>query len=94
MKRKKREEWERHVELHAQSGERVVDYCRRHGLNPKSFSYWRSVLKREETPQFVPVGTRTEDSAVEFHHPNGVVIKASSESGVATFRRILEALGC
>lgn len=40
-----RAQWRAHVSSQASSGLTAVDYCREHGLQPKSFYRWRRVLR-------------------------------------------------
>jgi len=38
--------WRAHREAQRASGQTQVAYCRRHGLDPRHFSVWKSKLKR------------------------------------------------
>jgi hypothetical protein len=40
--------WRSHREAQRASGQTQVAYCRRHGLDPRHFSVWKSKLKRAE----------------------------------------------
>ncbi len=40
-----RAHWRTHVSAQASSGLTAVDYCREHGLHPKSFYRWKRVLR-------------------------------------------------
>jgi hypothetical protein len=52
LRSRRREEiwarWRSHREAQRASGETQVGYCRRHGLDPRHFSVWKSKLKRAE----------------------------------------------
>jgi surfactin synthase thioesterase subunit len=45
--RSRREQWRVHMEAWSQSGQTQAAYCEQHGLNVKTFSYWRRRLKTD-----------------------------------------------
>lgn len=45
--RNRREQWRVHTEAWSQSGQTQAAYCERHGLNLKTFAYWRRRLKTD-----------------------------------------------
>ena len=48
--------WQRHIEQWSQSGLSQAAYCREHNLKTKSFTYFKSRLKKKNVPvQFVQV---------------------------------------
>lgn len=69
-RKEKRKIWEQHLEQWSRSGIRQAEYCRRHGLSTKSFTYWKGRLRdlgisnparRQKTPvRFVPVEVQPE----------------------------------
>ena len=59
--------WQGHVSAWRQSGSNQAEYCRRHGLAPADFSWWKHALARRgltapPAPQFVPVPVITRSS--------------------------------
>ena len=63
VRRREREQrWVKYVAAWRQSGMSQAEYCRRHGLAPADFSWWKhQLIRREkkkvrhEAPVFVPV---------------------------------------
>jgi hypothetical protein len=52
----KRKFWEGHVEKWRRSGITQAEYCRRHNLSRKSFTYWKGRMKgAAKSVSFVPV---------------------------------------
>ena len=45
----KREHWRAHSEAWQESGQTQGDYCKQHGLNLKTFAYWRRRMKKAST---------------------------------------------
>ena len=45
--RSRREHWRVHTEAWSQSGQTQAAYCEQHGLNLKTFAYWRRRLKTD-----------------------------------------------
>ena len=43
----KREYWQSHSEAWQESGQTQGDYCKQHGLNLKTFAYWRRRQKKD-----------------------------------------------
>jgi len=52
---KKQKYWQRHIEQWSQSGLSQAAYCREHKLKIKSFTYFKSRLKKNLPVQFVQV---------------------------------------
>ncbi|MBC2705481.1 IS66 family insertion sequence element accessory protein TnpB [Desulfobacula sp.] len=53
---KKQKYWQRHIEKWSQSGLSQTAYCREYKLKTKSFTYFKSRLKKKNLPvQFVQV---------------------------------------
>jgi len=52
---KKQKHWQRHIEQWSQSGLSQAAYCREHKLKSKSFTYFKSRLKKNLPVQFVQV---------------------------------------
>jgi hypothetical protein len=83
MQRQKREFWRRHIEQWSRSGSTQAEYCRRHKLSTKSFTYWKgrfrelSILnmttRQKEPVRFVPVEVRPEAELAADNSP-GLVL--------------------
>jgi hypothetical protein len=58
--KQKRKLWERHVEESNRSGSSQAEYCRRHKLSAKSFTYWKSRFRQKSAVSFVPVEVKPE----------------------------------
>ena len=43
----RREHWRAHTEAWSQSGQTQAAYCEQHGINLKTFAYWRHRLKTD-----------------------------------------------
>jgi len=56
----KEEYWKEHVEKCSRSGMSQAEYCRRHKLSPKLFTYWKRKLREQETISFIPVQVKPE----------------------------------
>ena len=52
---KKQKYWQRHIEQWSQSGLSQATYCRERNLKIKSFTYFKSKLKKNMPVQFVQV---------------------------------------
>ena len=69
----KREKWEGSIAEQKESGLTIADFCRMKGINRKTFSYQKSVLKAQE-----PVGTFVQLGApctIELTLANGVTMR-------------------
>lgn len=79
----KRNIWKRHIEECSRRGSTQAEYCRRHKLSTKSFTYWKrrfrdcSILNpasRQKTPvTFVPVEVRAEAQMTPYNS-SGIVL--------------------
>jgi len=56
----KRNFWKRHIEGWSRSGSIQAEYCRRHKLSAKSFTYWKSRFRQKAAVSFVPVEVKPE----------------------------------
>jgi len=83
MQRQKREFWRRHIEQWRRSGSTQAEYCRRHKLSTKSFTYWKGRHRepdklemstgQKEPVRFVAVEVRAE-SELAADNPPGLVL--------------------
>ncbi len=96
--RRTREEWRDHTAAWSRSGLSAVDYAKRHGLNPSTFSWWRSELRRERAVSsgltLVPVTmapARTDD-IIEVSLPDGVVVRVAEQSDLSRVAQLVRAL--
>ncbi len=69
--------WTKHVKNHQASGKSASEYCRKHGLNPKTFSSQKSTVlkdlaqqKKNTDEDFIPIKKK--------NYENNVTIKTSS----------------
>lgn len=53
--KQKQKLWKRHIEQWGVSGSSQVEYCRRHKLSTKSFTYWKRRFRQKSPVSFVPV---------------------------------------
>ena len=51
----KEEYWKGHIDEWNRSGSSQAEYCRRHKLSPKSFTYWKRRMRQQEPVSFIPV---------------------------------------
>jgi hypothetical protein len=56
----KRNFWKRHIEGWSRSGSIQAEYCRRHKLSAKSFTYWKGRFRQKSAVSFVPVEVKPE----------------------------------
>ena len=68
----KRIMWKRHLEEWRKSGSTQAEYCRRHSLSTKSFTYWKRRL-REKPVTFVPVQVKPE-AQITGNNTSGLVL--------------------
>jgi len=58
--REKRKYWEQHIEQWSRIELTQVEYCRRHKLSVKSFTYWKGRFGQKSSVSFVPVQVKPE----------------------------------
>ena len=58
--KQKRQSWERHIEECSRSESTQAEYCRRHKLSAKSFTYWKKRFGQKASVSFVPVEVKAE----------------------------------
>lgn len=96
--RRTRQEWRDHAAAWSRSGLSAADYAKRHGLNPGTFSWWRSELRRERSISpsltLVPVtmAPTTADHIIEVALPDGIVVRASQQADLAHVAQLVRAL--
>lgn len=61
----KRNFWKRHIEGWSRSGSIQAEYCRRHKLSTKSFTYWKMRFRQKAAVSFVPVEVKAEAQTSE-----------------------------
>lgn len=81
--RRSEEERARLIEQQSLSGKSIVQFCREHGIDKKSFYQWRA---RCEPEKFVRING---SSRIELELSNGAVIKVSKED----LKSVLAAIG-
>ncbi len=93
-----RQEWRDHTAAWSRSGLTAADYAKRHGLNPGTFSWWRTELRRERSVSpgltLVPVtmAPARADHVIEVALPDGVVVRVSEQSDLARVAQLVRAL--
>ena len=83
LQRRKRELRRRHIEQWSRSGSTQAEYCRRHKLSTKSFTYWKGrfrelgivdmTTRQKEPVRFVPVEVRPEAELATDNSPELVL---------------------
>ena len=96
---RKEREWRRRIREWRASGLAVRDFCKRHGLEERSFYAWRLELGRRDAAAsaFVPVRIVADDAAVvggglEVALSNGRAIRVPPGFDAATLRQLLTVL--
>jgi len=56
----KRKFWKGHIEECSRSGSTQAEYCRRHKLSAKLFTYWKRRFRQKSPVSFVPVQVKPE----------------------------------
>ncbi len=93
----KREHWRVHSEAWQESGQTQGEYCKQHGLNLKTFSYWRRRLKPESTTVRLvqlPAGTlrKPQESTLRVLIDGRYTVEVSDAFNSATLGRVIEVL--
>ncbi len=93
----KREHWRGHSEAWQQSGQAQGEYCKQHGLNLKTFAYWRRRFKADSTPVKLvqlPSGVLQQQagSALRVKVDSRYTIEVSDGFSPATLGCVLEVL--
>lgn len=63
------------------SGKSKRLYCREHGINPSTFYYWFSRVKKEEEEAvgFVTIEKPVPNKTIEITYPNGVRLRVEND---------------
>ena len=101
--------WRAHVRAWQASGQGVTAYAREHGLNPKTFLYWRQSLRRKERSPATSDGTAplfrrldvVQPSPAEasmrggcrLHLPNGALLELDRLPDAAALAQLVAAAG-
>lgn len=93
--RQRQENWQRHMTAWQQSGTTQAAYCEQHGLNLKTFAYWRHRLKTGDAPvRLVQIATagpnRSEQSVVRIVIDEHTAIEVPDGFSAATLAGVLE----
>jgi len=93
----KREQWRVHSAAWQESGQTQGEYCKRHGLNLKTFAYWRRRFKAESsTVRLVKLPTETlqqsQESTLRVLIDGRYTIEVADGFNPATLGRVLEVL--
>lgn len=91
----KRQYWQAHMEAWQQSGQTRGAYCEQHGLNLKTFAYWRHRFKTENTAVKLvqlPAEALPAGPALRVVVDNRIAIEVSDGFTPATLTRVIEAV--
>jgi len=97
--RRSRDDWRQHIDAWRRSGCSGDAYAVRHGLNPRTFAWWRSALRSDPPParpltlvpvQLPPVATSY--AVVEVALPNGMVLRVPEHADPGRIAALLHAL--
>ncbi|MBU4304898.1 MAG: hypothetical protein KJ893_04655 [Candidatus Omnitrophica bacterium] len=84
-----KEQWQRHIERQARSGESIVKYCKTAGLKESGFYRWRRLLKKSGGAGFVRVDESRAQAGLIITTPNGYRVEALSvELGIAAAQKL------
>ncbi len=88
----KQKNWQAHMDAWTQSGKTQAGYCRDHGLNIKTFYYWRKKLKQKPgTVKLVQVPTLPITAApIRLIVEDRFAIEVSDGFNTTTLSRIVE----
>ena len=93
--------WRRRLAGHADSGQSVRAWCRRHRVKEAAFHWWRRELARRDAeaqaPSFVPVhvsddGVRDDDSRIEIELTDGRRIRVTGTVNREMLTQVLDVL--
>ena len=93
----KREYWRTHSEAWQESGQTQGEYCKQHGLNLKTFAYWRRRQKKDNpSVRLVQLSAealhQAERSALRIVVDNRYAIEVSDGFNPTTLGRVVEVL--
>jgi len=104
--KKKETYWRRQFVEHRNSGNTVVEFCRRRGIPLHQFYWWKRRLssgdgqegpcQAENEPGFVPVrlpALSFSAALIEVVHPGGCVVRVPPGFDRDSLRRVLDTLG-
>ncbi len=94
--------WQVHIKQWSESGLTQNAYCRKHGLRPNRFTYWKIKFNQDATPtEFVQVPTAQIREVLHFSEPKGLKLNIDTGFQIeipdgftqSTLARVLEVLG-
>ena len=90
-----RAEWKNFIAEHERSGLSASAWCKKHGLRPNQYHYWKKRLEEDEAgseeSKFVRIGT---NESMELLVGDKLRVKVRRDFDSALLKRLLEALGC
>jgi len=104
-----REQWERIINLYAQSGQTKADFCRQQKISVLRFYYWcnllrpdvksffqesNTVLKKHDEDFFIPIKTPPTTSNVRIKLQNGIELEFLSMPDSTWMATFICNLGC
>ncbi len=92
---KKQKYWQRHIEKWSQSGLSQAAYCREYNLKIKSFTYFKSRLKKNLPVQFVqvPIEPARVPSFLKLNISSNFQIEIPDGFSQNTLTQVLQVLG-
>ena len=82
--------WRLRMARRARSSVSVAAFCKREGVSPASFYYWRRRLQSADGPQFVPVRVTTA-AGVEVVLGNGRIVRVPAGTDAGWLRDLFAA---
>ena len=84
-----KEQWQRHIEAQARSGESIVKYCNAAGVKESGFYRWRRLLEKDCQSGFMRVDESRAQAGLIITTPNGYRVEALSvEIGIVAARKL------
>ncbi len=76
-----------------QSGKKVAEFCKEHGIKPSAYYYWRKRSERGKGENFLHVKSNSQEmgEGIRIVYPNGVQVEIW---GKMSTQGIKELIGC
>ena len=86
----------KHVVQYQASGQSIVSYCKKHGINPHNFYYWRKVFNSTEDKKpgmqsfiEIPFASTSSSHSVQLRMPQGHSLEFATLPPVDYLRQLL-----
>jgi transposase-like protein len=93
-KRRSRREWAELTAVYERSKQTLRAFCAAQGINPHTFQYWRSKLKKESTPAFVEVRPEVSGSGLIRLRKGSVEVELPGDYPGAELAALVNGLSC